>query len=104
MKTSKEFFEKLQTDEEFRKEISLSFKEKYQSGDDYNAIIAIANEKGYELSQEEVDALYDQTAELSDEELEKVSGGTTAGCIMASLFITEIIFTIGATIYESVNQ
>ena len=104
MKTSKEFIERLQSDEEFAKEVSLAFKEKYGEGEDYKAIIGIANDRGYELTEEEVDEMYENTAELTDEELQKVSGGTSPGCIMLSIFLTEVSLGISVTIYETVNN
>ena len=56
-----------------------------------------------ELTEEEVDEMYENTAELTDEELQKVSGGTSPGCIMLSIFLTEVSLGISVTIYETVN-
>jgi len=104
MKSSKEFIERLQSDEEFAEEVSLAFKQKYEAGEDYKAIIGIASDRGYELTEEEVDEMYDNASELSEEELQKVAGGTSPGCIMLTIFITEVASAISVTIYETVNH
>ena len=99
MKTSKEFFEKLKSDEKFAKEVAGKVQEKIDAGaTDYKeAWIPIAEEYGYELTGEELDELYSQaTVELSEEELGKVSGGWTpvvfiTGAILLSGSISGII-------------
>ena len=86
MKTSKEFFERIKSDEIFAEEIAEKIKEK--SGDYKEILIPVAAEYDYELTEAELDELYNkQSAELTDEELEKVSGGGTPFLILAS-FIT----------------
>ena len=78
--TSKEFFERLQNDEEFAKEIGMKAKEKIDAGEtDYKALwIPLGAEYGYELIAEELDGLNEKASEsLSDEELGKVSAGCT---------------------------
>ena len=80
MKTTKDFFERLQSDEEFAKEIGEKVKAKYDEGvTDYKELwIPLAAEYGYGLSGEELDEMYEKASgELSDEELGKVSGGAT---------------------------
>ena len=80
MKTSKEFFEKLQSDEAFAQEIGTKVKEKFDAGEtDYKSIwISVSAEYGYELTSEELEEWYEAaTAELTDEELGNVAGGTT---------------------------
>ena len=95
MKTSKEFFEKLDNDESFAREIGAKVKAAIDAGEtDYKALwIPIAAEYGYELTGEELDARYESAAaELSDEELGKVAGGTTP------LLVITIGGTIGASL------
>ena len=87
MKTSKEFFEVLNSDEEFAKEVTEKVKEKIDAGmTDYKAVwIPVAAEYGYEITGEELDELYAQTtAQLSEEELGKVSGGITPSFFVIS--------------------
>lgn len=104
MKSSKEFFDRMQSDEAFNNEISVAYKERLKAKDDYKVIIRIANEHGYELKEDEIDELYDQTCELSEDELEKVSGGTSPGCIMFSLFTLDLAVPIAVTIYKGVTE
>ena len=95
MKTSKEFFEKLQNDEAFEQEIGTKVKEKFDAGEkDYKGImISIASEYGYELTGEELDEMNEKlSAELSEEELGKVAGGSTPLC--AGMSIVTLVFTI----------
>ena len=80
MKTSKEFFERLQSDEAFAQEIGAKVKEKFDAGEtDYKALwIPIAEEYDYELNEAELDEMYEKAvSEMSDEELGKVAGGAT---------------------------
>lgn len=80
MKTSKEFFERLQTDEAFAKAIGDEIKAKAEAGEtDYKkVIIPVAQDAGYEISGDKLDDMYEKmTTELSEEELGKVSGGVT---------------------------
>ena len=103
MKTSKEFFERLQTDEAFAKEINETVKEKLDEGlTDYKEMwIPLAEKYGYELTAEELDEMYKKiSAEMSDEELGKVAGGTTPVCISATLasVASLVLATIGISI------
>lgn len=80
MKTSREFFEKLQNDEAFAKEVTEKVKAKADAGDvDYKSVwIPIAEEYGYEVKEAELEEVYEKAAaEMSDEDLGKVAGGTT---------------------------
>jgi len=109
MKTTKEFFERLQSDETFAKEISEAYKAKVEAGEqDYKAIIIpIAAEKGYELTEDELDEIYEaKCAELTEEELGKVAGGSTPICggIMLSFFTLDVLTAISATIYETIKS
>ena len=78
IKTTKEFFEKLKTDE--------------AGMTDANDIwIRVAAEYRYELKADEMEDLYNSAAEmLSDEELGKVSGGTSLICI-GTMYATYIV-------------
>ena len=81
MKTTKEFIDRLKTDEAFAKEIAEKSAAQVQSGEtkDYKEIlIPLGAEYGYELDEDELDDLYEKASgELSEEELGKVAGGTT---------------------------
>ena len=86
MKNTKDFFERLQSDEAFAKEIAEKVKEKTDAGEqDYKKVwIPIAAEYDYELSDKELDSMYEKAAgELSDEELGKIAGGTTPTIVVA---------------------
>ena len=78
MKTSKEFIERLQSDEAFAGEIAQAIKAGTEKDADYKSVlIAVAQEHGYKLSKEELDEMEARYEELSDEELGKVAGGTS---------------------------
>ena len=105
MKTLKDLIEAM-GDENFLNEFSedvqkLSEEKKIESKD---AFIAVAKEKGYEVSSEELDELVKQNSELiSDEELGKVAGGATPA-ITAVLSIVSLVGSITATISYKVTQ
>ena len=97
MKTFEEYLKRLQNDEEFAKEIGEAFKAKAEAGEtDYNKmVIEIAAEKGYTITEEEIEAFSAEAKEsLSEEELGKVAGGSTPVCgvlgTLASLFVTSM--------------
>ena len=97
MKTAKEFFEKLQSDEAFAKEVGKKAKEKIDAGEqDYKALwIPLAAEYGYEITDKELDKRVEAaSAELSDEELGKVAGGTTPTVVFTLSFITSGFFSL----------
>ncbi len=78
MKTFQEFLNRIKNDKEFADKITKIFKEKSVSTLDgnENLLIAIAAEFGYEVKKEDLDESIKQYAShLSDEELDKVSGG-----------------------------
>ena len=84
MKTVKELFEGLKTDEAFAKEFNEALKAKREAGAKsyYETFIPAAAERDYEISREELDEIINaQETELSPEELVKVAGGTS--CIAA---------------------
>lgn len=94
MKTSKEFFERLVNDEAFAAQVEEAIKAKREAGaaNYYETIIPTANELGYEVSEEELDALNKQAElEMSEEELGKVSGGLSCLALTAALVISSII-------------
>ena len=83
MKTAKELFERLKTDEAFAKEFTEAVTAKREAGAKsyFETYIPAAAERGYELSKEELDAVINsQDTELSAEDLGKVAGGTS--CIL----------------------
>jgi hypothetical protein len=104
MKTAKELFEILKTDEAFAKEFSEALTAKREAGAKsyYETIIPAAEERGYELSKEELDEILKaQDSELSAEELGKVAGG--GSCV--TLVIGTIMITIGTyTLYDELTD
>jgi len=104
VKTSKEFFDRLRTDKDFADEISVALQQKREVGAKsyYETLIPVANERGYELSREDIDSAFTQSAdEMSEEELGKIAGGTsclpaTLG-VSASITILSIATAISAT-------
>ena len=101
MNTSKEFFERLQNDEAFAKEIGEKAKEKIDAGEkDYKALwIPLAAEYGYELTEEELDERFEAaSAELSDEELGKVAGGTTPWVVFVSSAVLSGVISLRVSV------
>ena len=71
-------------------------REKLQGAADLDALVLMANEAGFDVSKADwLKFQAQQTLELSDEELESVSGGTSttvfvaAGLMLAAPFIAE---------------
>ena len=102
MKTSKELFERLNTDEAFAAEFNEKAIEKLDAGekDSKKILIPLAAEYVYELTDGELDEIYEAaTAEMSDEEIGKVAGGTTPICyVLATVVIT------GASVYATLKS
>ncbi len=94
MKTSKEFFDRLTNDESFAREVEEAIKAKREAGAQsyYETIIPVVAERGYEISGEELDDINEkQMSELSEEELGKVSGGTSClSALTVSIFVTSL--------------
>jgi hypothetical protein len=68
----------------------------------YETIIPAAEERGYELSKEELDEILNaQDTELSPDELGKVAGG--ASCLVA-VTATAILLSVGVVSYDMVNK
>ncbi|MBR5088791.1 MAG: hypothetical protein IK093_05135 [Ruminiclostridium sp.] len=108
MKTAKELFERLKTDEAFAKEFSEALTAKREAGAKsvYETFIPAATERGYELSKEELDEVLNaQEAELSPEELGKAAGGTS--CVIAYggmvLLGAAVSITVG-TVVETLSD
>ena len=102
MKSSKEFFDRLRNDEAFSKEVAEAIIAKREAGAEnyYDVYIPVANERGYELSREEIDTILEASKEeLSEEDLGKVAGGTMCP-IIASIFlaVTSSIMTASLSI------
>ena len=79
MKTAKEFIEKLKNDEAFSKQVNDGIQAKKAAGaKDYTeALLPVAAELGYEITQEQVEAFNAKRSEaISEEELGKAAGGT----------------------------
>ena len=97
MKTSKEFFERLQSDEAFAKEIrEAAFAKAEAAEKDEEAykeiLISVAAENGYELTGEELEEIYQSRTEaLTDEELGKVAGGTSPLCITVGTVVATVV-------------
>ena len=108
MKTSKEFIERLQSDEEFAKEVAEKVREKAEAGaTDYKEIwIPIAAEYGYEITGEELDELNDKALnELSVDELGKVAGGTSPGIpILVSLLGSSAVLVTATIVTEKTKN
>ncbi|MBR5088788.1 MAG: hypothetical protein IK093_05120 [Ruminiclostridium sp.] len=88
MKTSKELFERLRSDEAFAKDFSEVLTAKRENGANncYEAIIPAAAGFGYELTKEELDEIINaQDSELSADELGKAAGGTS--CLAATVWV-----------------
>ena len=93
MKSSKEFFERLQNDEAFSKEISDAIAARRDAGarNYYETVIPVAEEHGYEITEEELDEINQyQTQVLSEEELGKVAGGSS--CIPVWMSVVGVSF------------
>lgn len=105
MKTSKEFFERLGSDEPFTREIVDGINAKRNSGakNYYETIIPVAAEHGYELTEEELDAISNiKTSELSDEELGKVAGGTSCiTVVLGSIASISIVSAVSSISYAT---
>ena len=63
----KSFLEKVKTD--------TSLQEKLKAAADSDAALAIAKEAGFAITAEDIQSMQSATTELSDDELEEVSGG-----------------------------
>ena len=104
MKTSKEFFERMQSDEAFAQEIIAALQAKREAGakNYYETFIPVAQEHGYEITREELDEIYAaQATELTDEELGKVAGGMSCfGWVITTIIgtIVSSMMSLGATI------
>ena len=104
MKTAKELFEKLKTDEAFAKAFTESLNAKREAGakNYYETMIPAANEFGYELTAGEIDEIVNaQDTELSPDELGKVAGG--ASCI-AVFVASAFVLSCGVVSYDMVNK
>ena len=91
MNTAKEFFDRLKSDEAFAKEVgeSILAKQKAGAADIYETIIPVAEDKGCQVTKEDLDKIVEEAPEeLSEEELGKVAGGT--GCLIATSAIPMI--------------
>ena len=103
MKSAKEFLERLNSDPDFAKEFSQKMLEKKEAGakDQYDAIIPIAAELGYEITADQIKKVNEAaTEELSEEELGKVAGGTSCYTLYAISSVVITMITLVNTIEE----
>lgn len=99
MKTSKEFFDRLKTDEAFVKEVETGLAAKREAGaaNYYETFIPVAADLGYEITEKDLDdALSSASEELSEEDLGKVSGGTS--CVGITVGIILSLVTAGGVV------
>lgn len=91
MGTTKELFDRLANDQEFARKFSESVNAKREAGASsyYETVIPTAAEFGYEVTEEELDEINEQSrAELTEEELGKVAGGTS--CLPILVIVSSI--------------
>ncbi|MBR5088789.1 MAG: Nif11-like leader peptide family RiPP precursor [Ruminiclostridium sp.] len=103
MKSAKELFERLKTDEAFAKEFSEALTAKREAGAKsvYETFIPAAAERGYELSKEELDEVINtQESELSPEELGKVAGGTSCWLAVATISVGGLILSVSIKVLD----
>ena len=82
MKTASEFFEKYASDGAFKKEVHNQVKTLKEGGAEnlFAAVVKTADTLGYAVTEDEVKAYRkNQSCEMSDELLNKVSGGFICG-------------------------
>lgn len=90
MKSAELFIERLRNDGSFSNAVGQVVHREREAGvSDYReAIITAAAEFGYEINKKELDDIYSrQMTELSEEELGKVSGGTSCLSILISFSV-----------------
>ena len=103
MRSSKEFFERLNEDEAFFFFFFAAVQAERDAGakDYLEAMIPAAARMGYELSEEELTKIMESYQEqLTDEELGKVAGGTS--CFMSTVSITIISTTILSSVATTI--
>ena len=96
MKTAKEFLERIANDEAFAKAVSDGIQAKKDSGaKDYTeALLPVAAELGYEITEEQVESMLEKQSEaISEEELGRTAGGTS--CCLAFGFVATIVVASG---------
>ena len=82
MKTAREFFEKYASDGAFKTEVHNQVKALKEAGSEnlFAAVVKAAESLGYAVTEDEVKAYRkNQSCEMSDELLNKVSGGFICG-------------------------
>ena len=107
MKTAKELFTRIQSDDAFAKEFGDKLRERKQAGStsQYDTLIPVAAEYGYEVTESQIDAISNGIEdELSEEELGKVAGGTS--CLTALTFVltASAFYTAVETIFISIDK
>ena len=99
--TAKDFYDKINSDEAFAKEIGDKVKAFVNDKEAYKkAIASVASEYGYEMTENDLEGIFDYgSSELSLDELEKVAGGTSPIDIMSKLSLSSDN-AIQSSIYE----
>lgn len=96
MKTTKEFFDRIGTDEAFAKEVNeaIAVRREAGAGSYYETIIPVAEERGYTVTAGDLDEMYSKvSAEMSEEELGKTAGGTSCMPLGAGISLSVTIIT-----------
>lgn len=103
MGTAKEFLQRLNDDQAFANEVAEAIKEKREAGatNYYETIIPVAAERGYEVTEDDLDKMNDiQSEVLNDEELGKVAGGTSCLGALATFAIFTAASAVNYSIYK----
>jgi len=101
VKTFKDFLDRVTSDEAFADEINTAAAEKREeAAKKVNEIlIAVAKERGYEITEQELkEYMSSQVTELSEEEMGKVAGGTVIPVVTATI---AIVSTVVATVLKT---
>ena len=107
MKTAKEFLERIANDEAFAKAVSDGIQAKKDAGaKDYTeALLPVAAELGYEISEEQVESMLGQQSELiSEEELGRTAGGTSCVAWMVGAVTVTVGVGVGGCVATYVND
>lgn len=109
MKTFKDMIEDLQNDEALVEKFNEEIKTRAEAEgtEDLNGIIsAAAAELGYEVKKEELDELTEAQKEvLSEEELGKVTGGSSPFCLIPSVVgISISLYTVVKSIESIIDN
>lgn len=99
--------ERLGSDEEFAGKVceAIAVKREHGATNYYETFIPVANEMGYEISKEELDKIHEmQISNLSEEELGKVSGGTSCMYAVISLSAASVIAFTAVGVVDAIER